>query len=202
MVGTMLTNAPGQNNFRGWVAVDSDPTSQIQAHSGSTSAFRNGSLQALMSWGPVQFAVYPLNYNQMDHDTGTAYARKEIVGAAVYREWVGENDELRHFRGQVFPYRIGGMTALELFDAMRRGGIPNTLMGGDGRNLGWFVCEKFVRNHVEISGEGYGQQINFEAVMARCPTPDPASYVPNILSILQGAGQGSVATAMPGAWPL
>ena len=182
------------SRFISWIDVDSNPRLGGIAQAGGSVAYRNGSLQAIMSWGPIQFAVYPLNYNEMDHETGTAWAHKEIVGAAIYREWVGENDEMRYFRGQIFPYRIGGMAALELFDAYRRGGIPNTLIGGDGITKGWFVCEKFVRNHHEISAEGIGQQINFEAVLARCPTPDPAVYIPNALNILNAFG-GAAAIA-------
>jgi phage protein U len=136
----------------------------------------NTGLGALMSWGPIIFQVWPLNYDSMDHETATDWAHKEIAGAAVYREWVGEEDETRLLRGSIFPYRIGGMSQIEKFDQYRRGGIANLLVGGDGRNLGWFVCEKLSRQHTFISAEGIGQQIQFEASMARVPVPEPADF--------------------------
>ncbi|HVX58056.1 MAG TPA: phage tail protein [Candidatus Saccharimonadales bacterium] len=131
----------------------------------------------LMQWGDIQFQVQPLNFDQMDHDTATDYAHKEIAGAAIYREWVGENDELIYLRGKLFPYRIGGVADIEKFDAYRRQGFANVLMRGDGRTMGWFVCEKLTRNHSYISFEGLGQQIAFEAVLARVPVPDADSYL-------------------------
>ncbi len=137
----------------------------------------------LMTWGAIQFQVHPLNFNEMDHETATSWAQKPIVGAAIYREWTGENDELRYVRGKLFPYRIGGMTEIEVLDMYRRGGIPNLLVGGDGRALGWFVLEKLVRYHTWISAEGVGQRITFEAVFARVPVPDPAEYLPAIWGI-------------------
>lgn len=141
-------------------------------------------ITTLMTWGPITFLVYPnargsdaaLNFNQMEHETASDWAHKEIAGAAIYREWVGENDEIRILRGELFPYRLGGMMDAEIFDAYRRAGTPQLLVGGDGRNLGWFVCEKFSRTHDFISAEGVGQRIQFEAQMARVPVPDPASY--------------------------
>lgn len=130
-----------------------------------------------MSWGDILFQVQPLNFDEMDHQTETDWAHKEIAGAAIYREWVGENDELLHVRGKLFPYRIGGMAQIEKFDAYRRAGYANLIMRGDGRTMGWFVCQKLTRNHSYISWEGVGQQVQFEAVMARVPVPAADTYL-------------------------
>lgn len=134
----------------------------------------------LMQWGTLPFQVWPLNYHEMDHETETDWAKKAIAGASIYREWVGENDEMIHLRGRLFPYRIGGMTAVESFDSQRRAGMANLLIRGDGTWLGWFVVERLVRNHTFISFEGVGQQIFFEAIFARVPTPNPQTYMPTL----------------------
>lgn len=136
-----------------------------------------GGLNYLMQWGDIQFSVQPLNYHEMDHETATDWAHKEIAGAAIYREWVGENDETLFMRGRLFPYRIGGMSQIEKFDSYRRQGFANLLMRGDGRVMGWFVCEKLVRSHTFISFEGIGQQISFDAVMVRVPVPAADQYL-------------------------
>lgn len=140
----------------------------------------------LMQWGDIQFMTQPLNYDEMDHDTNTDFAHKEIAGAAIYREWVGENDELIYLRGKLFPYRIGGMADMDKFDAYRRAGYANLLVRGDGRKMGWFVCEKLTRNHAYISSEGIGQQISFEAVLARVPVPAADTYLSNTIWIAGG----------------
>ena len=145
----------------------------------------------LFMWGPsIQFEVQPLNIHEYDHETETDWAHKEIAGAAIYREWVGENDEVVAVRGRVFPYRIGGMSALDDLDSQRRKGIANPLIRGDGRSLGYYVCEKLVRAHTYLSSEGIGQQIAFEAMFVRVPTPSggPSSFS-NIWSTI-GAGGG------------
>lgn len=131
----------------------------------------------LYQWGVLQFEVMPLNLHEADHETATDWAHKEIAGAAIYREWVGENDETLTVRGRLFPYRIGGMSNIELFEAQRRGGIANMLIRGDGSVLGWFVCEKLVRAHTYLSSQGVGQQISFEAVLVRVPVPSNATYL-------------------------
>lgn len=128
----------------------------------------------LYRWGPkIEFRTWPMNIFELDHDSDTDWALKEIAGAAIYREWVGENDETIYFRGKLFPYRIGGMNEIEIFEANRRAGIAQMLIRGGNPStiLGWFVCEKLVRSHTFLSSEGIGQQIAFEAQLARVPTP-------------------------------
>jgi phage protein U len=72
------------------------------------------------------------------------------------------------------------MSDLQRFEEERRVGNTNILMRGDGSKLGWFVCEKLVRAHTFLSGEGIGQQVAFEAVLVRVPMPDPSSYVTQV----------------------
>ena len=58
----------------------------------------------LFQWGPIQFQVFPFNVDNYAHHTGADWAKKEIAGAAMYREWVGEADEQITLKGKVFPH--------------------------------------------------------------------------------------------------
>ena len=144
----------------------------------------------LFLWGPrIEFRVWPMNIHEYDHESDTDWAQKEIAGAAIYREWVGENDEVLYLRGRLFPYRIGGVPQIEVL-GNRRAGLAQLLMRGANptTKLGWFVCEKLVRANTFLSGEGLGQQINFEAQMARVPTPQD----PDGLLFAQNAAVGNI----------
>lgn len=159
----------------------------------------------LYSWGPLQFEVYPLNVGEVDHTTGTEWARKEVAGASIYREWVGELDEEIRLRGKVFPHffarhmrRVdangtyisggtGGLSHLDIMDNMRRLGQAHTLVRGGmrshGWHLGWFVIERMSRGHSFLAPDGVGQQIQFEATFQRVPVPqDPADYYVSLWS--------------------
>lgn len=129
----------------------------------------------IMQWGPLQFVVQPFNIHEYDVQTRTDWARKEIAGSAIFREWVGEEDENYIFRGRLFPYQVGGLANLELMDTMRRQGIAALMIRGGANGqavvLGWFVIERLVRNHVAVGLQGVGRLLNFEASFARVPTP-------------------------------
>jgi phage protein U len=60
----------------------------------------------LFQWGPIQFQVFPFNVDNMSHHTGADWAKKEIAGAAMYREWVGEGDEQITLKGKIFPHHF------------------------------------------------------------------------------------------------
>ena len=115
----------------------------------------------LFQWGALQFDITPFNVHEADQMTATDWARKEIAGAAIYREWVGEGDEEIALRGRVFPHRLGGLTELEVLESFRRQGKAELLMRGDGAVLGWYVLEKLSRAHRFLGADGIGQQINF-----------------------------------------
>jgi phage protein U len=150
----------------------------------------------------IQFEVFPVNIHQVDHSTGSDWARKEIAGAATYREWVGENDEEIHLRGKVFPHFMsahlkrrgtnldaprgsGGLTQLDMLDNMRKLGEAQLLVRGDGWSLGWFVIEKLSRSDTFLGAEGIGQMIEFDATFQRVPVPDPNQFFPSLWSALQ-----------------
>lgn len=137
-----------------------------------------GQAAYLYQWGTIQFLVWPLNIHEANHQTETDWAKKELAGAAIQREWVGENDEELHFRGKLFPYRIGGMGELEATETLRRQGIAQLMMRGDGWTMGWYVLERMIRIHEHLSPEGVGQEITFEALFARVPIPAAENFFP------------------------
>lgn len=142
----------------------------------------------LFQWGPIQFQVHPLNVGEYSHATAADWAKKEIAGAAMYREWVGESDETIQLKGRVFPHYFarkardrnpenpkkssGGLGHLDVLDNMRRMGQAHVLIRGDGWHFGWFIIDNLQRAHSLIAPDGIGQQIEFEASFQRVPIPD------------------------------
>lgn len=149
-----------------------------------------------MQWGPIQFQVFPLNIHQYDHTTESDWAKKEIAGAAIHYEWVGENPTEITLRGKVFPHFMsamlggprtrnssGGLGHLDVMDNMRMLGQAHLLIRGDGYKLGWFFIPRLQRVHTELGPDGIGQQIEFMATFNRTPMPRAENY----LAFLWGA---------------
>lgn len=84
----------------------------------------------LFQWGPLQFQVFPFNVDNMSHHTGADWAKKEIAGAAMYREWVGEQDEMITLKGKVFPHYFARKQRQRGINDPTSGAMP--AMGPDG----------------------------------------------------------------------
>ena len=134
--------------------------------------------------GPIQFEIMPFNTHEYDHDTETDWAKKGDCWAAQRSTASGlvKTTSVCYSGGRLFPYRIGGLSEIENFDAKRRLGTSHLLMRGDGRPMGWFVCERLVRAHTFLTEEGIGQQIAFECSLARVPIPSQDGYWASVTS--------------------
>ena len=130
----------------------------------------------MYSWGPLQFKIWPLNIHEFDHETDTDWAQKEIAGSAIFREWVGENDENLYFRGKLFPYRIGGMAEMELMEATRRRGIALALIRATGHK---------VRISAGTSSKSWCAPINFcrRKASVKSSSSKPSSHACRCLTI-------------------
>ncbi len=169
----------------------------------------------LYTWGVVQFQVYPVNVDEVDHVSQTDWSRKEIAGAAIYREWVGEGDEEIHLRGKLYPYyyamqraranayinnptetsrAASGIPTMDIIDACRRLGQAHALVRGDGQHLGWYVIERLSRSHTALGTEGVGRMINFEATFMRVPVPDDPGIYYSLYSGVTTTADATVST--------
>lgn len=165
-------------------------------------------VSALMQWANFQWQVWPVNIEEYDHTTASDWARKEVLGAGVYREWVGENDEELHLRGKLFPYYFASMTrpndpglaTFQMLDNMRKAGHIDLLVRGDGYQFGWFVIDRISRTNKALGPDGIGHQIDTEVIFVRMPKPDPATFVASLWQFLApgGGAQDRVAPEIPG----
>lgn len=144
----------------------------------------------LMSWGPIQFQIHPLNIDRYDHFTGTDFARKDVLETTPRREWVGEKDEEIALHGRVFPMNMkNSFGHLEAMETARGTGLSHALVRGGGNYmmaLGWFVIEDFRRGHEHLSADGIGRVIEFQAKFARVDIPRGADYYNSVFAITQG----------------
>ena len=124
----------------------------------------------LFQWGPIQFQVFPFNVDSMSHHTGADWAKKEIAGAAMYREWVGEADEVITLKGKVFPHFFARKSRERNITSVVRGASPsinpdtgqlNEQTGGQESAGGLFHLDvidnmrRLGQAHILIRGDGW-----------------------------------------------
>ena len=130
----------------------------------------------LMQLGTLAFEVYPFNTHEYSREAATDYARKPVVGAREILEYVGEGEETYSISGRLITKRLGGLSELAELHALRKSGVPQFLMRGDGKALGWFVIENVSETSTHIAADGIGQVIDFEIQICNASKPSPARF--------------------------
>lgn len=123
----------------------------------------------LFQLGGMQFSVMPVNIAEVERETGSDYAAKDVVGSARPREFTGIADEKIKLKGVLFPHKFGGGSGLAALQIMAQAGEPQMLIRGDGGVFGWYVIERVTDTHTFIDLAGVGRMIEFEIELVRTP---------------------------------
>lgn len=136
----------------------------------------------LFQLGALTIDVYPFNTHGYGRDTGFDFVKKDVMGAMRPSEAVGEADESMSFECRLFPEKLGGLPQLEILHQMRKSGMPQILVRGDGTNLGWFNIEKVSERSSGLDDQGVGRQIEVNISLSRSPRPPSiGAYLPTLM---------------------
>lgn len=134
----------------------------------------------LFQLGLLTMDVYPFNTTDYSRDTGADFVKHDVIGTMRPSEFTGEADESMSLQFRLFPEKLGGLRELEILHQMRRSGIPQILVRGDGYNLGWFNIEKVNENSKAIDNQGVGRDISGTISLSRSPRPSITAYLPTL----------------------
>ncbi len=137
----------------------------------------------LYALGPLDFEIAPFNTHEVDRSHAADFAAKELVGRRKGHEFVGDGDERITMRGKLFPHKFGGLTSLDVLNAIRDSGAPQFLMRGDGAALGWFLVEHVTEKSSYLDANGVGRQIDVEIELLRDEPPSAESFVAVLFSL-------------------
>lgn len=125
----------------------------------------------LMTLGPVVMDVWPFNPTETARESGGDYIEKAVMGRRPPLEFVGETSETFSVSVRLFPEKLGGLGALSMLGELRKSGLPQFLMRGDGIPLGWFVVESVSERSTFLNAQGVGKVIDVEISLKRADAP-------------------------------
>ncbi|MBB4042000.1 hypothetical protein GGR34_003685 [Microvirga flocculans] len=135
--------------------------------------------------GALTFRVTAPNIHEVELEASADYAAKDVIGSLRPLEFVGEGESVLTLRGRLFPRKWGGLTSLDVLEQMRLSGEPHIVVRGDGRNMGWWVVERYREKHSYLGVSGVGRQIEFDIVLKKSPRPaTPLGYVMTLMRLI------------------
>lgn len=122
--------------------------------------------------GPLTFDTFPFSIDGAEHEVSSDFAKHDLIGTRRDYEPVGPGEETLDLSGEFLPAHIGGLSEIELAQALCEAQAPQFVMRGDGRVLGWFVLAKVKDKHggkAPIGPDGVGYVVAFDIRLERVP---------------------------------
>lgn len=138
----------------------------------------------LMMLGPVVMDVWPFNPTETDHEGGGDYVEKPVMGRRPPLEFVGEASETFSITAKLFPEKLGGLGNLSALSAMRKSGVPQYFMRGDGTPMGWVVVERVSERSSYLDAKGVGRVVEVDVSLKRADAPVGSDFFSSVFGIL------------------
>lgn len=138
----------------------------------------------LMALGPVVMEVWPFNPTETSRESGGDYVEKPVMGRRPPLEFVGEAGETVSITVKLFPEKLGGLGSLAQLNAVRKSGVAQYLMRGDGVPLGWFVVQSVSERSSYLDQHGVGRVIEVEISLRRADAPGGRALFTSIMGLL------------------
>ena len=139
----------------------------------------------LMMLGALTLEVWPFNPVSTGCDSGGDYVEKPVMGRRPPLEFVGEASESFSISAKLFPAKLGGLSSLNRLHALRKSGVPQYLMRGDGVPQGWYVVTTVNEKSSYLDAKGVGQQIDVEISLRRADAPQAADFFACVIGMLE-----------------
>ncbi len=147
----------------------------------------------LYTIGALNLDTRPFSVDEVQRSASADFANKPVMGGLVAREFMGEGEDTLSVSGQLLPFKIGGMTELELAHGLRRAGQMLPVQRGDGARLGWYTIDKITEGHKELMRDGVGFFIRYSIDLTKvsssgAPAGASAGVITTILSLFGNMG--------------
>lgn len=137
----------------------------------------------LGQFGPITFEIQPVNFDETSRETTAGFVEKPVMGRRQPLEFVGDEGEAFKINVKLFPFHFGGMNELGMLDTVRKTGVAQILIRGDGEILGWYNLTSLTERQTNIGAGGVGRKIEVEMSLKRCDPPNAASYFASIAGL-------------------
>ena len=110
----------------------------------------------LYSIGSLMIDTRPFSVDEVQRSASADFAQKALIGAMQGRDFLGAGEDKITLSGKILPFKLGGMTELEMAHGFRVSGQRLPVLRGDGRRLGWFVIDSITERHRDLMRDGVG----------------------------------------------
>lgn len=141
--------------------------------------------------GAVTLDTNPISADSVQRVSNGGLVAKPVMGGRQRKEATGEGEDDITITGTLVPSRLGGLTALETLQEMRRTNARFPVMRGDGyRFPTWYAIKQMTETHEDLTSDGLGFLVVYSVTLEQADerAGDGQQVIQSLLSLFNIAG--------------
>lgn len=126
-----------------------------------------GTFLTMMRLGPYKFCIYTAAYQELNRTTNYKWGEQAVFGGWDNLQFLGPGEDTQSLTGVVYPEFKGGTGQIDELRALAAMGIPQLLISGTGKILGYWVINSITEGQTKFAAFGVPRRQEFTINMRK-----------------------------------
>ncbi|MHC5170210.1 phage tail protein [Acinetobacter johnsonii] len=126
-----------------------------------------GTFLTMMRLGSYKFCIYTAAYQELNRTTNYKWGEQAVFGDWDNLQYLGQGEDTQSLTGVVYPEFKGGTSQIDELRALAATGIPQLLISGTGKILGYWVINSITEGQTKFAAFGVPRRQEFTINMRK-----------------------------------
>ena len=126
-----------------------------------------GTFLTMMRLGSYKFCIYTAAYQELNRTTNYKWGEQAVFGDWDNLQFLGPGEDTQSLTGIVYPEFKGGTGQIDELRALAATGIPQLLISGTGKILGYWVINSITEGQTKFAAFGVPRRQEFTINMRK-----------------------------------
>jgi len=126
-----------------------------------------GTFLTMMRLGSYKFCIYTAAYQELNRTTNYKWGEQAVFGDWDNLQFLGPSEDTQSLTGVVYPEFKGGTGQIDELRALAATGIPQLLISGTGKILGYWVINSITEGQTKFAAFGVPRRQEFTINMRK-----------------------------------
>jgi phage protein U len=126
-----------------------------------------GTFLTMMRLGSYKFCIYTAAYQELNRTTNYKWGEQAVFGDWDNLQFLGPGEDTQSLTGVVYPEFKGGTGQIDELRTLAATGIPQLLISGTGKILGYWVINSITEGQTKFAAFGVPRRQEFTINMRK-----------------------------------
>ena len=126
-----------------------------------------GTFLTMMRLGSYKFCIYTAAYQELNRTTNYKWGEQAVFGDWDNLQFLGPGEDTQSLTGVVYPEFKGGTGQIDELRSLAATGVPQLLISGTGKILGYWVINSITEGQTKFAAFGVPRRQEFTINMRK-----------------------------------